>query len=149
LGVTTVESEEEPMKRLTFGDCIRAVSFLLILLCGAGIARATIWEVSMGNDDAFHPQVLTVVQGDSVFWRNDGIHNHTSTSGSLTCVGDGIWNSGNVIPGSTWGRKFTSSGTFDYFCSIHCVLGMVGTIEVQVNSAAESRTWGQIRAIYR
>ena len=27
--------------------------------------------------------------------------------------------------------------------------GMVGTIEVQVNSAAESRTWGQIRAIYR
>jgi plastocyanin len=137
------------MKRFLFCGRTRNIIALLILICACRVARATTWEVTMEGDDRFHPSTLNIVQGDSVSWRNTAVNGHTSTSGAATCVADGVWNSGTLTSGQTWGRVFHDAGTFDYFCSIHCDLGMIGSIIVQANSASEARTWGQIRAIYR
>lgn len=137
------------MRRIPDHRPLRTAAFLLVLLGAGLVARAATWQVTMGQDDRFHPSILTISRGDSVSWENGDAYVHTSTSGSSTCVPDQIWNSGNVLPGATWGRTFRSGGTFSYYCAYHCAYGMTGTITVLQNTPVESRTWGEIRAIYR
>jgi plastocyanin len=125
-----------------------------LLLTGAlvlfsGLARATTWEVQMGTDDRFHPDALTIAVGDSVFWRNVDTDDHTSTSGTPDCTPDGLWDSGDVLPGQTWGLRFESLGTFQYLCLHHCPFGMVGTVTVQEETPADATSWADIKALFR
>ncbi len=137
------------MKRLALFCGIARCVALLILVSAAGAARATTWQVTMEANDRFNPSTLNIVQGDSVAWVNNDSRDHTSTSASSSCSADGIWDSGTVLPGHDWGRVFRDAGTFDYFCAFHCDSGMIGTITVEESSAADARTWGEIRAMYR
>lgn len=62
---------------------------------------------------AFDPVTITITKGTRVRWTNAGSVNHTSTSNT------GVWSSGSIAPGDTFGRLFKKAGTFRYHCSIH------------------------------
>ncbi|MFA5106614.1 MAG: plastocyanin/azurin family copper-binding protein [Candidatus Micrarchaeia archaeon] len=71
---------------------------------------------------AFSPAEITVPAGTVVTWSNSDPVAHTATSTS------GIFNSGNIPAGSSWSYQFNSSGTYDYYCTIHP--GMRGKVIV-------------------
>jgi len=75
------------------------------------------------RDDYFEPKVVTVTVGAVVRWTNRGLHKHSSTSD------DGYWNWG-LVPGASFGLRFLSPGTYDYYCAYHRSLGMSGTVVV-------------------
>jgi plastocyanin len=64
-------------------------------------------------DFAFRPRRIEVPRGTRVTWKNRGAVGHTTTSRT------GLWDSGTLSPGDTFGRVFRSRGTFRYVCSIH------------------------------
>lgn len=73
----------------------------------------------------FLTDTLRIRAGTTVAWVNceaANIEAHTVTSTT------GIWDSGSVLPGSSYTRKFDNRGTFSYFCQPHPT--MVGTIIV-------------------
>jgi len=72
---------------------------------------------------AFKPKTITIAKGTKVRWTNGGSVNHTTTSNK------GLWDSGVLAPGATFGRVFRKIGTFKYHCTIHPTL-MHGKIVV-------------------
>ena len=76
---------------------------------------------SLGTN-AFGINPLTVTAGTTVTWTNMDQISHTSTSNS------GVWNSGAMGPGGSFTVLLSTTGTFQYHCSIHP--GMMGTITV-------------------
>ena len=101
---------------------------LLTLVLLPAFAQATDFDVAMVNF-AFDPEILTVQEGDTVTWTNTTTLPHTSTSG-VTCVSDGLWNSGILSFGETYSVTFDVVGDFPYYCIPHCGIGMDGTIVV-------------------
>lgn len=91
-------------------------------------APPTTHNVSIG-DKFFAPTAVTITVGDTVKWTNGGKKGHTVTSG-IVGNPDGLWDSGVLIGGASFSRTFTTSGTFQYFCSIHGDK-MEGTVIVQ------------------
>jgi plastocyanin len=73
---------------------------------------------------SYSPSTLTVSKGTTVTWQNNDGVTHTSTSD------DGLWDTGNIAPGSSKGVTFSIAGTFKYHCTIHGP-NMSGTIVVQ------------------
>ena len=80
-------------------------------------------------DNQFQPPQITVNKTDTVKWVNDGLTDHTSTSGS-NGVPDGIWDSDIIHLGSSYSHVFDGVGSFQYFCTMHWQDGMVGRITV-------------------
>lgn len=74
-------------------------------------------------DDAFEPTVITVPVGSLVRWTNVGDHMHSTTSD------DGYWN-WTLVPGSSYGVRFLSAGSYDYHCLFHADVPMRGTVVV-------------------
>ena len=114
----------------------QAFIIALLILPLPDIAPAqTTHDVSLepsGRGFAFNPSSLTIQQGDIVRWTNNtaGV-THTSTSGT-PCTQDGLWNSGNLSPSSSFLRQFNDpAGNYDYFCIPHCPFGMTGVIIVE------------------
>lgn len=87
---------------------------------GTGTAGGT--TVSMA-DFSFAPLVLTVNQGATVTWNNNGLARHT------VVADDGSFRSPDVRSGQTYTRVFATPGTFTYICDIHPE--MKGTIAVK------------------
>ena len=79
-------------------------------------------SVSMLNI-AFSPASITVPVNTTLTWRNNDAVTHTSTSDN------GVWNTGDIAPGTSKSFTFTTVGTFPYHCVYHG--GMVGTVIVQ------------------
>jgi plastocyanin len=73
-------------------------------------------------DDRYRGGTVTIARGTVVKWTNRGNNTHTTTSDS------GVWDSGNLLPGDAFKRRFRHSGTFAYHCQIHS--SMHGTITV-------------------
>ncbi|HKP53689.1 MAG TPA: cupredoxin domain-containing protein [Chloroflexia bacterium] len=73
-------------------------------------------------DSGYLPANLTVTLGTTVSWFNEGPSVHTSTSDT------GLWDSGNINPGFSYGYTFNSPGTYTYHCAIHPAL--TGTVNV-------------------
>jgi plastocyanin len=73
---------------------------------------------------AFSPSTLTVSKGTTVTWQNNDGVTHTSTSDT------GLWDTGNIAPGSIKDVTFSNAGTFKYHCTIHGPT-MSGTVVVQ------------------
>lgn len=103
---------------------------MLIALTGflQATSHAETVEVAM-RDSFFDSQSVTVNVGDIVKWANQGLNLHTSTSGT-NCSPDGKWDSGFLSTGASFETQFNEPGTFSYFCTLHCSLGMTGTIVV-------------------
>ena len=88
---------------------------------------ATTYTVSVGGM-SFTPSTLTVHPGDVINWVwSDGTHTTTSTS---VPTGAATWNSN--INSSTTSFSYTPTviGTYQYQCTFHAAMGMVGTITV-------------------
>ena len=123
------------------GLCIAA-------LCFSTIAQATNWIVTMGEDDRFHPDSLTVALGDSVTWVNEGVEPHTSTSGT-NCTPDGVWDSGSLGPGDSFTYVTDETDTIPYYCTFHCAMGMIGVLVVTEPTPVKEESWGRLKASYR
>ena len=106
--------------------------------CGAGddsSTSATIGPVQSGTievstvDNNFKPQDLTVTEGSTVNWVNDGRNDHNI----ITVEGKG-WDGEQTPfkPGATYSHTFDKTGTFRYYCSLHGTVdkGMYGTVQV-------------------
>lgn len=68
--------------------------------------------------NAFQPAALTVKKGTTVTWTNKDSYAHTVTSG-ISPDPNGTFNSNNLSANQTFSYKFDSTGSFDYFCTIH------------------------------
>jgi plastocyanin len=59
-------------------------------------------------DGSFEPKESTFLAGTTVRWTNRGQRHHTVASD------DGLWKSGDLAPGETFGRKFSQPGSYSY-----------------------------------
>lgn len=104
---------------------------MLIALPFAGAQGQSV-TVSM-EDNVFDQADITVEQGTTVTWVQNGENPHTTTSY------DGLWDSGMMAGGSgaTSSYTFDETGTFEYFCGPHEDQGMVGTVTVTAASSSD------------
>lgn len=71
----------------------------------------------------FHPATLSIKRGDTVtwLWRDGGTaHNVTGRGFKSKTMGKG-----------SFSVRFTRAGTYNYHCTIHVSLGMVGKVVVR------------------
>ncbi|HXA02169.1 MAG TPA: T9SS type A sorting domain-containing protein [Cytophagaceae bacterium] len=99
----------------------------------ASLSAQTTHNISI-TDFQFTPPTLTIAMGDKVMWTNNSSSTtHTATSGSGCPSGNGIWDSGNITPGTSYtSPAFNTAGSFPYHCIYHCgsPYFMTGTITV-------------------
>ena len=75
---------------------------------------------SPSNGKFFVPDTLTVSKGTTVSWTNGDSTLHTVTSGSAEAGNSGTeFDSSYLAEGKTFQHQFSSSGTFDYYCTLH------------------------------
>jgi plastocyanin len=79
-------------------------------------------------DFEFQPASMTVAEGTTVTWTNNGAANHSATSDT------GVFDTGIMAPGTSGSFTFADSGTFTYHCMVHPF--MLGTITVTGAGAA-------------
>ena len=98
---------------------------------GGGGCTPTATKICTANGSQFSPTSLTVAAGTTVTWENgDGIaHTVTSATGSTDTYDMGL-------ASGTVSHKFTTAGTYNYYCKNHGFngtppTGMHGTITVQ------------------
>jgi plastocyanin len=100
---------------------------LVLVLCAAcgGDSAAPSNEVTIEmRDNSFSPASQPISAGTTVRWRNVGAVPHNTTSAAA-----GLWASDNLNPGGSFPRRFDTTGTFAYSCTLHA--GMNGTIVVE------------------
>ena len=78
----------------------------------------------------YDPPQMIIVEGDTISWYNDDKEAHTVTSGTSPGrfgwmdnrdfgTPDGLFDSGQFLPGESWSHTFEETGTFTYYCIIH------------------------------
>lgn len=72
---------------------------------------------------AFSVNSLTVSAGTKVTWTNNDATTHTVTAD------DGSFDSGNIAPGGSFSKTFSTAGAYAYHCSIHST--MKAKVEVE------------------
>ena len=91
----------------------------------AAVAAAT--ENVTISDFQFTPAQITVQQGDTVTWTNEGPTAHSATSS------DGSFDTGIFSAGGSRSQTFDEAGTFAYICTPHP--NMTGTVVVEASSS--------------
>ncbi len=81
-------------------------------------------------DFQFTPASITVQEGDTVTWTNDGPTAHSATAS------DGGFDTGIFSAGGSRSETFDEAGTFSYICTPHP--NMTGTIVVEASSSGGS-----------
>jgi nitrite reductase (NO-forming) len=75
---------------------------------------------SPSSEIFFDPKSVTLSRGSTVTWINDDTTLRTVTSGSVEAGESGtIFDSSYTAGGSTFEWTFPSTGTFDYYCTLH------------------------------
>ena len=82
------------------------------------------------SDFKFTPDSVTVNEGDTVTFNNDGPTVHTATAD------DGSFDTGSLREGESGSATFTQAGTITYFCQPHPF--MKGSVVVQAATAGGS-----------
>jgi plastocyanin len=85
-------------------------------------------------DFSFSPGTITIDQGDTVTWVNDGPTPHSATSQ------DGVFDTGIFPAGQSRSHTFNEAGTFAYICTPHP--NMRGTVVVQASQSGGGDTEG-------
>lgn len=76
--------------------------------------------VCVATNNCFDPNVLTVVPGTTVTWKNTDTATHVVCSGKASDDACGkIFEEDSLRPGKTFQFTFANVGTYDYFCSVH------------------------------
>jgi plastocyanin len=83
-------------------------------------------------DFEFSPGQITINQGDTVTWTNDGPTAHSATAS------DGSFDTGVFPAGESRSHTFDEAGTFAYICTPHP--NMQGTIVVQASQSGSGDT---------
>jgi plastocyanin len=109
--------------------CLLATGALasLVLCCPAALAANV--NVGATGNDVFDPASVSIIQGDTVTWTNDGAHDHNVHFEEFSFVMP-------TAPSKTWTvyNPFTQPGTYHYYCEVHGGLGglgMAGTVIVR------------------
>lgn len=98
----------------------------LVALATPSFAIAQTTHVVEVLDDFFQPAEITIEAGDTVRWENaPGGASHDVVSE------DGLWTPPQVSPEWTFEYTFENEGVFDYYCTPHRLIGMVGTVTVE------------------
>lgn len=115
-----------------------------LVLATGGVARAATVNVDVGGPGGpfFDPDNVTISAGDTVLWTwRDESKGHSVTSGA-NGTPDGLFDSGVHLPPLTFSYTFPTPGTFEYFCTPHYSMGMVGTVHVMESTGPS--TFGNI-----
>jgi plastocyanin len=109
---------------------IMAAAHRIALLCGTAVIAAVAAQGALASDRTvsivdfgYQPASVTIDQGDTVTWKNDGKTQHTVTSDDGKTM-----DSGPLDPGNEFATRFLKGGTYSYHCSIHPQ--MQGTVVV-------------------
>jgi len=76
---------------------------------------------------AYSPASLTIVSGSTVTWTNNDNVAHTVTTA------EGSINSGDIAPGSSYSKTFTTIGTYNYYDAHNT--SMMGVLVVSATSS--------------
>jgi LPXTG-motif cell wall-anchored protein len=79
------------------------------------------------SDFQFTPAQITIQQGDTVTWTNDGPTAHSATAS------DNSFDTGIFSAGGSRSETFDEAGTFAYICTPHP--NMTGTVVVEASSS--------------
>jgi LPXTG-motif cell wall-anchored protein len=85
-------------------------------------------------DFNFAPATITINEGDTVTWNNNGPTPHSATAS------DGSFDTGILKKGASSSHTFSQAGSFSYFCKPHPF--MKGTVVVQAAQAGGGDTTG-------
>jgi len=89
----------------------------------AGVSGASTLSASAtAIDFGYLPETIEAEVGTTVTWENSGAAPHTITAR------DQSFDSGLLFTGDTYNQTYTTTGTFEYFCTLHP--NMVGTVLV-------------------
>jgi plastocyanin len=116
-------------RKFWFSDLTTSVIVAIVLLIAGSTSVTASDQPSATNavvkidNFVFGPQTLTVPVGTTVTWTNKDDIPHTTVST------DGIFKSKVIDPDEEFSYKFTKSGTYSYYCSVHPK--MTGKIVVQ------------------
>lgn len=97
----------------------------------SGEADHTVSMITEGSEYVFDPIGLAVEPGDTVEWViESGSHSSTSYDDRIP-EGAETWDSGVLSEeGTTFRHTFETEGTYDYFCTPHKSLEMIGRVVV-------------------
>ncbi len=111
------------MKRLFLKIGWGAAAVALLAFAPAEAKAGRVIEVHVVNN-VFEPEFVEIYLGDTVRWVFDqGQHTATSV--------DGEFDTGLVDPGTVFEYRFTGSGQYDYYCTVHIdCCNMEGSIYV-------------------
>jgi plastocyanin len=96
------------------------LSFFALLTPWAG-AQTAAPTVHIKNFK-FVPATLTIKAGTTVTFVNDDTDAHTATATDKT------FDSGGLDTSEGWSHKFTTPGTYSYFCAVHPYMKGVVTV---------------------
>jgi plastocyanin len=114
------------LKRLLY---LAILSMAALLVFAPAASAQDDMTVSI-QDFSFNPGQMTVPQGTTVTWTNEGPSPHTTTAD------DGSWDSGTLQQGEDFSFTFDEPGTYTYHCSIHPDM----TASVKVSGGGEMTT---------
>lgn len=112
---------------------------LTVAAATPGGPTAPIAVVDMTNSLRFTPDALRIPRGGTVEWRNRSAMPHTVTADPNKAAqrhdvelpkGAEAFDSGTILPGSTYRHTFTVPGRYRYVCLLHELAGMRGEVEV-------------------
>ncbi|MBA2269221.1 MAG: hypothetical protein H0W20_01320 [Chthoniobacterales bacterium] len=125
--------------RRAAGTLRRLISVGVVVLVTCGAVSAETITVRVGVPSGFDPSVIRINPGDTVRWVWQSTPNsHDVTSGNHdTGEPNGLFSSGLFRRAPfQYSHTFNDVGSFDYFCSPHRVMGMIGTVNVGTVTAA-------------
>lgn len=96
-----------------------------------GGATTTVQMVTDGDEFIFDPIGVAIEPGTTVEWvLESGSHSSTAYEDRIP-DGAEAWDSGTLSEtGASFSHTFETEGTYDYFCTPHKTLGMVGRLVV-------------------
>jgi plastocyanin len=99
-----------------------ALALLMLAVPAASTAAPATQQVNV-EYQAFGPNQLDVLPGETVQWSNVSERTHTVTAD------DGSFDSGDLAGGDTFSLRFDSPAAIPYHCTKHA--GMVGEVDVR------------------
>ncbi len=106
-------------------------TILLLFLCSALCAKATIFNVAVTNFQFSPSNIPNVVVGDIIRFNFAAVNFHNATSTPLGSVPAGAADIFSGTPGSvttSYSYTVTKAGNYHYYCEIHSANGITGMV---------------------